>query len=254
MHHLFISDVHFGAFNEQKQAQLEKDILALIDYCEEKTIQLHVLGDLFDYWMEFPNYIPPIGEKILARFGTYHKNNGNTLFITGNHDFWTISHFEKNGFMVYKDFKKLSLDNRSVFLMHGDGIEDNTYGMPRPFLNRVLRHPRFVYLYQYFFPGKRANAVMKWFSEFTRDPSKESPGKLNEWAGKLISEHGEDVVISGHDHIARTETFSGGLYINTGAFHKDYTLAEYKNGQFQLVMWNSHRKELLPFKKTHSSR
>jgi len=254
MHHLFISDVHFGAFDEQKQDRLENDVLSLINYCEKYDIQLHVLGDLFDYWMEFPDYIPPLGERILARFETYHKKVGTTLFVTGNHDFWTLGHFEKNGFTVCKDFYKITLDDRSLFLMHGDGLADRAFGMQPPLLNRLLRNPGFVSVYQRIFAGATANAVMKWFSEFTRNPSNHNPKKLNKWAKKLISEHGEDVVISGHDHIARTETFSDGLYINTGAFHKDYTLAEYKNGQFQLVMWNSNQKELLPFKRTKSSR
>ncbi len=249
MHHLFISDVHFGAFDEEKQDRLENDILQLIDYCEKNNILVHVLGDLFDYWMELPNYIPPLGKEILSRFQIYHTKVGKTLFVTGNHDFWTLSYFEKSGFSICRDFKKITLGDYSVFLMHGDGLEDMVYGMQRPLLNRVLRNPRFVSVYQRIFSGEKANAVMKWFSEFTRDPSDESPEKLNRWAAKLISEHGEDVVISGHDHIARTETFSDGLYINTGPFYKDYTLAEYKNGQFKLVIWDSHQKELLPFKR-----
>jgi len=247
MHHLFISDVHLGAFEDQKEQQIEEDLLSLIDYCEKHAILLHVLGDLFDYWMEYPNYIPPLGKKILARFSRYHKKIGSTLFVTGNHDYWTLGAFEDNGFDVKNNETTITLHNRSVFLMHGDGIADEVYDLPRPLLNRILRHPWFVTFFRSFFSGKGANSVMKWFSEYTRDPLDESPEKLNEWAFKLISKHGFDVVISGHDHIARTETFSDGIYINCGAFHKTYTLAEYKNKEFKLVTWNSHQKELLPF-------
>ncbi|HMB41551.1 MAG TPA: UDP-2,3-diacylglucosamine diphosphatase [Balneolaceae bacterium] len=253
MHHLFISDVHFGAFEEQKQLQIEKDLFSLIDYCEKHSILLHVLGDLFDYWMEFPNYIPPLGKNILARFGRYHNKVGPTLYVTGNHDFWTVGAFEDIGFDVKKNETTITLGKRSVFLMHGDGIEDKRFKMPRPLLNRVLRHPRFVTFFQAVFSGSGANAVMKRFSEFTRDPMDENPEKLNGWAHKLISEHHFDVVITGHDHVERTETFSGGIYINCGAFHKKYTLAEYKNEEFKLVRWNSHQKKLLPFKRTFGS-
>jgi|SRR6056297_852512 len=253
MHHLFISDVHFGAFEEQKQLQIEKDLFSLIDYCEKHSILLHVLGDLFDYWMEFPNYIPPLGKNILARFGRYHNKVGPTLYVTGNHDFWTVGAFEDIGFDVKKNETTITLGKRSVFLMHGDGIEDKRFKMPRPLLNRVLRHPRFVTFFQAVFSGSGANAVMKRFSEFTRDPMDENPEKLNGWAHKLISEHHFDVVITGHDHVERRETFSGGIYINCGAFHKKYTLAEYKNEEFKLVRWNSHQKKLLPFKRTFGS-
>ena len=247
MHHLFISDVHFGAFEKNKELQIERDIISLIDYCEKHTIKLHVLGDLFDYWMEFSDYTPPLGKNILSRFNSYHNNIGPTFFVTGNHDYWTLGAFEEIGFEVKNNESAIAIGNRSVFMMHGDGVEEKIYNMPRPMLNRILRHPLFVTLFRTVFSGKTANSVMKWFSEYTRNPSDESTKKLNDWACKLISEHEFDVVISGHDHIARTETFSDGIYINCGAFHKTYTLAEYKNEEFKLVKWNSHQKKILPF-------
>jgi UDP-2,3-diacylglucosamine pyrophosphatase LpxH len=247
MHHLFISDVHLGAFDKNKDQQLEGDIISLIDYCESHKIHLHVLGDLFDYWMEFPNYIPPLGNNILKRFKNYHANIGHTYYITGNHDCWTIGAFKKNGFIVRKNEAIFTFDRHSVFLMHGDGVENKTYNMPRPLLNKILRHPWFVASFQYFLSGKRANSLMKWFSDFTRDPADENPEKLNGWARNLITDHNFDVVIFGHDHIARTETFSKGIYINCGAFHKNNTLAEYKNNEFNLVTWNSHLNRLHPF-------
>lgn len=253
MHHLFISDVHLGAFEKEKRQEVIQDMIALIDYCEERTIKLHILGDLFDYWMEFPNYTPPLGKTILTRFKSYHEKIGATFFITGNHDCWTTGVFKEKGFNVKRNEAILSLDHRSVFLMHGDGISNKKYNMPRPMLNRVLRHPLFIALFQSLFSGKSANLIMKWFSAYTRDPSEESPDKLNRWARKLIIDYHFDVVITGHDHIARRETFSDGIYINCGAFHTNKTLAEYKNNEFRLVTWNSQLEKLLPYKRTLKS-
>lgn len=249
MHHLFISDVHIGAFDERKEIRIENDLISLINYCEINSIRLHVLGDLFDYWMEYPDYVPPLGKHILARFKKYHNIIGRTLFVTGNHDYWTLGAFEEHGFDVISDQTMMKLGNRSCFLMHGDGIADNDFNMPRPLLNRVLRHPLFVSVFRSVFSGKNANLVMKWFSGYTRDPSDENPQTINRWAGQLISQHDFDVVISGHDHVPRTETFSDGIYINCGAFHKNYTLAEYKNEELKLVTWDSDLNKLLPFKR-----
>lgn len=248
MHHLFISDVHIGAFEENKEKQIEKDLISLIDYCEKNSILLHVLGDLFDYWMEYPDYTPSLGRNILTRFKTYHQNVGRTFFLTGNHDYWTLGAFEEHGFDVESDQAVIAINNSSVFLMHGDGIADTLYNMPRPLLNRFLRNHFFITLFRSALSGKRANSVMKWFSEYTRNPLGGNPDTLNKWAHQLISEYKFDVVISGHDHIARKETFSDGIYINCGAFHKNYTLAEYKNNEPELVIWNSHQNKLLPFK------
>ncbi|HBQ60690.1 MAG TPA: UDP-2,3-diacylglucosamine diphosphatase, partial [Balneolaceae bacterium] len=52
--HIFLSDVHLGAFSAKTNKQIEEDLLALIEYCKQRHIELHILGDLFDYWMEFP--------------------------------------------------------------------------------------------------------------------------------------------------------------------------------------------------------
>lgn len=239
MHHLFISDVHFGAFSCNKQHEIENSLVTLIEFCEENSIYLHVLGDLFDYWMEFENYIPDLGFRILERFEAYHQKMGKTLFITGNHDYWTLGYFENKGFEVHHEYALYKLDGNRVFLAHGDGISEKKYHLSRPLMNKLLRNKNFVALYRSLFSGKRANYIMKRFSDFTRDPYDLDPEKLNNWAKKLIKKYNFDAVISGHDHVPRIETFYGHCYINTGAFHNNFTLAQYNNGKFGLVNWNS---------------
>ena len=60
--HLFISDIHIGAFNNSVEEQIENDLIDLVNYAIDRNAQIYILGDLFDYWMEFTNskYIPPL--------------------------------------------------------------------------------------------------------------------------------------------------------------------------------------------------
>lgn len=243
--HLFISDVHLGAFNQEKEFQLQKDLSALIHWCRSQGVRLHVLGDLFDYWMETENYIPPLGNQILADFKSYHEKIGPTLYFTGNHDCWTLGHLADCGFRVHAEPAVVPVGKKKVLLFHGDGAEGLGPPFRRPLLHRVLRNPAFVELYSFLFTGEQANAIMKKFSAFTRDPHDRNPEKLDRWASMLLKELAADALIAGHDHVPRAETFYGKAYINCGAFYSDKTLARYKNGTFDLVIWNSesHRLE-----------
>lgn len=247
MHHLFLSDVHLGAFTTNKQNRLENDLISLIKYCKKNTIHLHVLGDLFDYWMEFDNYVPRLGENVLSCFEEYHQTIGRTYYVTGNHDCWTIRHFKQKGFDVCTEYATLRVNGLTIFLFHGDGISDTTYNLKRPFLNTLLRKTWFTNIYRFLLSGPMANQLMKYFSEFTRNPEDLNPTQLNRWAKKLLTQFSIDAVYCGHDHIPRMETFNDKYYINCGAFHKDYTLGQYTNTGFELVTWNSSTQSLLPF-------
>lgn len=246
MHHIFLSDVHLGAFHEEKNQQLENSLIELVDHCQEQSIQIHLLGDLFDYWMEYKNYIPPIGEKLLNRFEIYNQQLPAT-FITGNHDFWTYGHFAKLGFKTETEYVHIELDESSILMFHGDGLTDNIFSLPRPFLNNILRQKWFVDIFQFILRGKTGNHLMKHFSEFTRDEDDINPERLTDWAGNFLSSSEYNVIITGHDHVPRIETFTNGLYINPGAYHMYHSLIYYTNGAFKLVEWKWKNRIFKPF-------
>lgn len=236
---LFLSDVHLGALTEAENSTLENEIIQIIHYCESNNYILHILGDLFDYWMEFPNYIPPLGRNLLRQFADYHKSNTAGLFITGNHDFWSYEHFRDCGFDVEYEYRLLMEDNKSFFLTHGDGISDSYYQLDRPILHKVLRNQKFVNLFQTIFSGATGNHVMKSFSELTRDHRNPNTERLSKWAQNTLENHSFDYIITGHDHVPRKETFSTGSYINTGAYYLYKSAAMYNNGDVNLVTWDS---------------
>lgn len=244
---LFLSDVHLGALSDAESTVLEDEIIQIINYCESNNYRIHILGDLFDYWMEFPNYIPPLGEKLLNRFAEYHKSTPGGLFITGNHDFWTKDHFLNCGFDVEFEYRILNEEEHSFFLTHGDGISDTNYHLVRPLLHRILRNAKFIKMFQTFFTGATGNHVMKSFSELTRDNRKLNTERLTKWAQNTLDNHSIDYIITGHDHVPRKETFLSGSYINTGAYYLHKTAAVYNNGDVNLVTWDNNNMIFKPF-------
>lgn len=248
MGQIFLSDVHLGAFSDEQDQHLENELIRLVDYCEYNKIQIHILGDFFDYWMEFPDYIPDLGVAILNRFEKYNRMMGNqTTYITGNHDYWTVSHLEERGFRVEHEFIEMNVDHQKTLLCHGDGFTDERFQLPRPLLHRFLRDPTFITFYKTVLTGKTGVQLMKKFSSFTRDAEDINTERLSEWAEFMLENFAYDVIISGHDHVPRMETFTGGTYINPGAFHKYRTVLKYTKGAFKIVTWVDGSNEFKPF-------
>jgi UDP-2,3-diacylglucosamine pyrophosphatase LpxH len=251
MVHIFLSDVHLGIHDETQTKKLEDELIRLVDYCESNQYQIHILGDFFEYWMEFPDYIPKLGQSILDRFESYNqKMKDKTTFITGNHDYWTVSHLEERGFNVQHEYVELHLDEHLLFLCHGDGLKNDHFKLPRPFLHRFIRHPKFVTFYKFLLSGKTGIQLMKAFSNYARDENYINTKRLSDWAKNMLEKYPYDMIVSGHDHIPRVETFSGGTYINTGYFNHYRTVLKYTKGAFDLVTWNDGKKEFQPYKKS----
>jgi len=245
--HIFLSDVHYGAFDDETNRQVGTDLIRLIEYCKINKIQLHILGDLFDYWMEYPNHKPELGEHILGHFRQLISELGPILYITGNHDNWTRGYFEELGFDVEPEFRLMKFGNRTALLHHGDGLNNPRMQLPRPWFHRLLRNKHFISVYQFLLPPPAGLSLMKKFSEHCRKRPIAGVERLNEWSREYLSKNDVDFVICGHDHIPRVETFSSGTYINSGTFYSHRTLVYYTNGDFELVVWNGKDNTLTPF-------
>ena len=246
---LFISDAHLGGFSKDENERIEAELIQLINYCQRNDIHIAILGDLFDYWMEYPYTVPSLGEKLLKRFSSYNKALGPTLYITGNHDNWTRNHFSTLGFELLHEYQLLALGENTIMVMHGDGLSNNDFDLPRPPLHRLLRNETFVEWYQKILPPSLGITFMKYFSRVTRwlewNPEKEKV--LDRWARQTLQQGDIDVIICGHDHIPRRKHFDFGTYINLGTFYKHRTLAYYNNESISLVSWVPRLQSLQPF-------
>lgn len=250
--YVFISDVHLGAFPAEENLQIEADLIALINHCREQRIGIYILGDLFDFWMEYPEkgFVPSLGKKVLDAFEAYNKEVKPVLYITGNHDNWTFGHFKERGFEIEHNFRLLNILNKRFLLMHGDGVAASRIDFPRAAFHRFLRNDRFIEMYQRVLSPEAGLATMKLFSSITRKRNYQNPEPLNRQAKKIFSRHKLDYILCGHDHIPRVETFSGGDYINLGTFFNHRSVALYNNDEMKLVTWQAEPKLFLPFGRT----
>lgn len=245
---LFISDAHLGGFSDAKNKDIEQQLINLVDYCELEGYKIYILGDLFDYWMEYPNHTPDLGRDLLKRFKSYNNVTGETLFITGNHDNWTNGHFKTLGFEVEKNHRFLNVEGKKTLLLHGDGLTDSSFQLRRPLFHRLLRNQNFVKAYQSILPPSTGLSVMKKFSQIARSREvSETEKKLNKWAKDELERSETDVILCGHDHTPRMQKYDFGTFINLGTFYEHKSAVSYNNNDFSLVIWDDQAKQLQPF-------
>ena len=244
--HLFLSDVHIGAISPRHDRQLEEQLIDILEYCETQNWKLYILGDLFDWWMEYPQKHPDLGQRFLEKAELYHKNNDPILYITGNHDNWTRGHLHNYGFEVEHEYRVLQAGEEQIMVFHGDGLSDTQFGYQRPLLHRLLRNPRFIKLYQRILPPSMGWRAMKLFSDFskwleTREPA-ERAKILDNWISQLFEKSTFKKVICGHDHHPRFLSLCRDCqYVNLGAFFRHKTMALYTRGNLDLVIWQRNQ-------------
>jgi UDP-2,3-diacylglucosamine pyrophosphatase LpxH len=251
--YVFISDVHLGAFQPTEAKAIEQEFIALVEFCIAYELKLFILGDLFDYWMEYPKkqWVPNISPDVLEVLKRYNHQVEPIVYITGNHDNWDFGYFESLGFDVETDYRSLNLAGLQVLLIHGDGhYIDDQKPLKRPLFHRMLRSKAFIKLYQSLLPPEMGIGVMKHFSKASKVRDIHSATALNIHAEQVLNSTNFDYILSGHDHIPRMETFTGGRYINLGTFFHHRSLVLYNKDGFHLVSWKASTQEFVPFKES----
>ena len=265
MTHLFLSDVHIGRHAPQKEHHIRHVLQGLLQYAEKQDVQIHILGDLFDYWMEYPGWQPKLGAEILNAFASYHATTGrHTTYITGNHDNWTRGHFTTLGFDLQSEYKIIDLDGLRVFMHHGDGLANPQFQYPRPLFHRIIRHPLFVAIYQGLLPPRFGLRLMRWFSARKGKRLQVKPQGLSSWSESLLRSSANldgvmgggmgkddgarngvganiDVVMNGHVHRTVRKEVESGLILQLPAFFDGFRLLKYTNGSFSFVRWDEEQ-------------
>lgn len=234
---VFISDVHLGAHSHIKNQRLEEALIRLIDECDALDFGIVILGDLYDFWMEYKNERPLLATRLMDRFNQFHAHNPATLYIMGNHDCWMQDYHSKLGFDLEYEFRVLKTSESTIFVHHGDGLSNRKLNLKRSLLNRTLRQHKIIQLYQYILPPFIGLKTMEKFSHFNKVIDNNIPDtkKLDRWTQQLFDLSTIDAAISGHDHVKRKKTFGDNVYMNCGAFFENQTIGLYNRNHFQLV-------------------
>ncbi|KMQ52728.1 UDP-2,3-diacylglucosamine diphosphatase [Chitinispirillum alkaliphilum] len=232
----FISDAHFGISLPGFENR-DKRFCEFVDSIKENASHLFILGDLFDFWIEYKHAIRPDYFLILYQLRKLVESGVKVHYLAGNHDF-ALGSFLNNTveISICSSTLDLTIQGKRIFLFHGDGILKRDVGYR--ILKKMLRNRINQKLYKMLHPGLGIP-----FGIFCSGSSRKhssrllTPELVKEYRQAAVKKFGSgyDVVMFGHTHHGEVVRFGDKIYCNTGAWLKHYNYVSMKDGE--LTLW-----------------
>lgn len=234
----FISDAHFGV-NLTGCEDREKHFFTFLDTFKDQMSSLYIIGDLFDFWIEYKRAIRPDYFHVLYHLRKAIDHGVEIHYLAGNHDFALGSFLsEQLGVHIHEDHYQTVIQNRKVHLYHGDGLlkRDKGYRI----LKRILRNKTNQFFYKLLHPdigvklGTGASGSSRKYQERYSPEFREMVKREYRENGIRYLQNGTDIVLFGHSHNAELVRCDKGIYCNTGAWLIHYNYATMHDGELKL--------------------
>lgn len=215
----FVSDTHLG-LDYHNDREREHLFVTFLKSLPENTKALYLLGDIFDFWVDYKDVVPRGFVRVLAELAALCDRGVDVYFFRGNHDYWTTDYFEKEIGMkvVEAPYIITEIEGKRFCLGHGDGLGNSDLGMKLTsliFKSKIncsllrMLHPRVVFDFAHGWSlSRRKKYEGNYYFRGEND-------NIYKFANNLGKEQNIDYYIFGHLHSpAKIEIPSGGtLYI-----------------------------------------
>lgn len=201
----FASDIHFGEPDYETSRAREQKLLRWLHQIEKDAQAIFFVGDTFDFWFEYSTVVPKGYIRFFSKVIHLIENGIPVYFFTGNHDLWMKDYLEVElGATVFKDKVALQVNERKIFLAHGDGLGpgDTKYKL----LKKVFTNPVCKWLFKWLHPDIGIKIATAWSRKSRGGHSIDRfKGIDKEWtflyAKKKLETTHFDYFIFGHRHI-----------------------------------------------------
>lgn len=238
---IFISDIHLGVEHDHAYPRRQERLLEkLAQWREESITHLILLGDIYEFWMEYRDFIPKADFDFLKELREMVLSGVEVHYFSGNHDFNLGTFFsDQLGIYVHHDMQVLELQGHRTLLLHGDGMaaSDSKYRLAK----KVITHPLSNFLFKLLHPDW-GMALARWVGSTSRSHHEYGPVKWDEYqsaALDLMAQTQSDVCINGHIHVDRHQVLQAEdgtekLYLNIGQWFHDPSWIELEQGIFSV--------------------
>jgi UDP-2,3-diacylglucosamine hydrolase len=219
---IFFADAHLARKNKKKIKFVETFVR---DACSDADM-VFILGDLFEFYHGYPDYIYPWYRNIVDAFKAITGKGKSVYFLEGNHEFDMGPFFET--YTGIKCVKNLTIDveGKRTFISHGDEFLSNPIvkALKTPFILGAmdLLGPQLSW--------KIAMGLSIFMSKKKKGQNPKVKDRFREYAKAKLDE-GYDAVIFAHSHISDYVEYGSGkakkVYLNSGDFMKNFTYIEY---------------------------
>ena len=237
----FASDQHLGAPTAEQSLPREKKFVAWLDKIKKDAEVIFLLGDLFDFWFEYKTVVPKGFVRVLGKLAEIRDSGILIYFFVGNHDLWMNDYFKNElNIPVYHKPEVFIINNKKVFIGHGDGLGPYDKGYKR--MKKVFTFPLFQWMFRWLHPdlGVKLGQYMSVKNKMiSGDEDFKFLGEEKEWLvqyckRKLESNH-YDYFVFGHRHLPLEITLKeDSKYINLGDWITYFTYGELSENKFSL--------------------
>lgn len=234
----FISDLHLGADHRHARKDRETHFQRFLDTRASGASHLFILGDLFEFWMEYRSFIPKHHFATLAALERLVRKGVEVHYISGNHDFNLGTFFaETLGLKVSHHPLPVELQGRKLLLLHGDGLAkaDWKYRLAKG----LTLHPLTTASFKLIHPDW-GMSLARYLSRLSRDQHGNRPRMLPQYeaAARRLLQKGYDVVMHGHTHAGFVKQVPEGTYVNSGEWLERMEFVKMADGEITLETYD----------------
>jgi UDP-2,3-diacylglucosamine hydrolase len=217
---IVVADAHLGQVPPAVRAAFH----SFLDGVPRPGDHLLIMGDLFDFWFEYPSVIPRKHFATVAKLQEVRARGIPITFVGGNHDRWGGSFFRQDlGIDFFGGEADLNLGGRRAFVAHGDGLTEQHW--TGALMHRFTRHPATIAVFRVLHPTIGfwiADLFSRHLADSTKDRAvlDRAATAQRKWAADLLARRPDlGLVIMAHTHRPVVETLPDGrAYLNPGAF------------------------------------
>lgn len=243
----FASDNHLGAPTREASLPREKTFVAWLELVKQDAAAIFLLGDLFDFWMEYKRVVPKGFTRTLGKLAEISDSGIPIFYFVGNHDLWMNGYFEEElNIPVFHKPQEFQLGSQHFFIGHGDGLGPGDKGYKR--MKKVFTNPVCKWLFKRLLHPDFAMRLGQYFSVKNKMISGDEDitflGEDNEWLvqyskAKLTESH-RDYFVFGHRHLPlQIDLGERSKYINLGDWITYFTYAVYDGNEVTLESFRS---------------
>lgn len=216
----FLSDTHFGAGSDEEHRLFL--LSSFVDSVCEDGSALYLLGDIFDFWVEYHGRPRTIYAQALSQIQRVVDAGIPVTLIRGNHEFMPTHYLQNEcGVMVESGPFELIYGDKKVLLLHGHEL--STKRLFRV-AHWILSNSFFQFLYLRI-PSRIGSAFADFMSAQSRKKSSESTRcsdksieKYYANANELLKSKNAQILVMGHTHRAESRKLQSGIYANGGSW------------------------------------
>lgn len=237
----FASDNHLGAPSIIESLPREKRFVAWLDTVKADAGAIFLVGDLFDFWMEYKTVVPKGFTRTLGKLAEITDRGIPVYFFVGNHDLWMNGYFEEElNIPVFHRPEQYKINGTTFFIGHGDGLGPHDKGFKR--MKKVFTNPFAKWLFRWLHPDIGVR-VAQYFSVKNKlisgDDDAKYLGDDKEWlvqyAKRKLKERHYDHFIFGHRHLPlEIDLGNNSKYTNLGDWINYYTYAVFDGQELEL--------------------